>query len=54
MPPARAGIPAETRAASRARSPRIGSSASTPPRILISGSLYLAGDVLAANGTPPT
>ncbi|NVN88432.1 MAG: bifunctional folylpolyglutamate synthase/dihydrofolate synthase [Rhodopseudomonas sp.] len=25
-----------------------------PPRILITGSLYLAGDVLAANGTPPT
>jgi dihydrofolate synthase/folylpolyglutamate synthase len=25
----------------------------TPPRILISGSLYLAGEVLAANGTPP-
>src|SRR5690349_3969281 len=25
-----------------------------PPRILITGSLYLAGAVLAANGTPPT
>jgi dihydrofolate synthase/folylpolyglutamate synthase len=25
----------------------------TPPRILISGSLYLAGEVLALNGTPP-
>jgi dihydrofolate synthase / folylpolyglutamate synthase len=25
----------------------------TPPRILITGSLYLAGPVLAANGTPP-
>ncbi|HKU05916.1 MAG TPA: folylpolyglutamate synthase/dihydrofolate synthase family protein [Bradyrhizobium sp.] len=25
----------------------------TPPRILIAGSLYLAGHVLAANGTPP-
>ena len=24
-----------------------------PPRILIAGSLYLAGHVLAANGTPP-
>jgi dihydrofolate synthase/folylpolyglutamate synthase len=24
-----------------------------PPRILICGSLYLAGTVLAANGTPP-
>ena len=25
----------------------------TPPRVLITGSLYLAGAVLAANGTPP-
>jgi dihydrofolate synthase/folylpolyglutamate synthase len=25
-----------------------------PPRILITGSLYLAGEALAANGTPPT
>jgi len=25
-----------------------------PPRILITGSLYLAGHVLAINGTPPT
>jgi dihydrofolate synthase/folylpolyglutamate synthase len=25
-----------------------------PPRILICGSLYLAGNVLTANGTPPT
>ena len=24
-----------------------------PPRLLITGSLYLAGEVLAANGTPP-
>ena len=24
-----------------------------PPRVLICGSLYLAGEVLAANGTPP-
>ena len=24
-----------------------------PPRILITGSLYLAGPVLAANGAPP-
>ena len=27
--------------------------AETPPRILICGSLYLAGEVLAENGTPP-
>jgi len=25
-----------------------------PPRILFTGSLYLAGEILAANGTPPT
>jgi dihydrofolate synthase/folylpolyglutamate synthase len=25
-----------------------------PPRILLTGSLYLAGDILAANGTPPS
>jgi len=24
-----------------------------PPRILMTGSLYLAGEILAANGTPP-
>jgi dihydrofolate synthase/folylpolyglutamate synthase len=28
--------------------------AETPPRILVGGSLYFAGEVLAANGTPPT
>ena len=28
-------------------------STETPPRILIGGSLYLAGEVLADNGTPP-
>lgn len=28
--------------------------AEPPPRILIGGSLYLMGEVLAANGTPPT
>ena len=26
----------------------------TPPRILIGGSLYFAGEVLSENGTPPT
>jgi dihydrofolate synthase/folylpolyglutamate synthase len=30
------------------------SGAAEPPRILICGSLYLAGAVLAANDTPPT
>ena len=29
-------------------------SSEVPPRILISGSIYFAGEVLAANGTPPT
>ena len=33
---------------------RITAEDSVPPRILIGGSLYLAGDVLADNGTPPT
>src|SRR5690606_21799679 len=28
--------------------------AEAPPRILIGGSLYLVGEVLAENGTPPT
>jgi folylpolyglutamate synthase/dihydropteroate synthase len=26
---------------------------SVPPRVLITGSLYLAGEALAANETPP-
>ena len=33
---------------------RITAEDSVPPRILIGGSLYLVGDVLADNGTPPT
>ena len=43
----------------RAASPRRSTRSPTrrprwaPPRILICGSLYLAGAVLAANGTPP-
>ncbi len=32
---------------------RLNQSDKAPPRILIGGSLYLAGDVLAENGTPP-
>ena len=49
------GIPAESRdTISRRRSPRSRGSSSMPaPRILITGSLYLAGEVLARNGTPP-
>lgn len=41
-----AGVPAGLRALAQL-------AYETPPRILITGSLYLAGDVLAANGTLP-
>ena len=41
-------------ARSRTRSPRRARlELDPPPRILITGSLYLAGEVLAPNGTPP-
>jgi len=33
---------------------RIAARGAAPSRVLITGSLYLAGEVLAANGTPPT
>jgi dihydrofolate synthase / folylpolyglutamate synthase len=49
-----AGIPAESRdsvEAALAAIVRLG--LEPPPRILITGSLYLAGEVLARNGTPP-
>ena len=50
-----AGIPAEAPRASRRRSPRSARfDLDPPPRILITGSLYLAGEVLKANGTLPT
>ena len=39
---------------SRARSPRSARSASIRRAVMITGSLYLAGAVLKANGTPPT
>jgi dihydrofolate synthase/folylpolyglutamate synthase len=48
------GIPAQSAddvAAALAAIGRFG--LAPPPRILITGSLYLAGAVLAANGTPP-
>ena len=48
------GIPAETAAdiaAALAATARF--ELDPPPRILITGSLYLAGEVLKANGTPP-
>jgi dihydrofolate synthase / folylpolyglutamate synthase len=50
-----AGIPAESGediAAALAATARF--ELDPPPRILITGSLYLAGEVLKANGTPPT
>ena len=54
---ARAGIEAEplsSVAEALAAIGRITEEDSVPPRILIGGSLYLVGDVLADNGTPPT
>jgi dihydrofolate synthase/folylpolyglutamate synthase len=52
----RAGLEAEpllTVAAALAEICRITEEDSVPPRILVGGSLYLVGDVLADNGTPP-
>jgi dihydrofolate synthase/folylpolyglutamate synthase len=50
----RAGIPAEARDSVEAALAAVGRLAlAPPPRILITGSLYLAGEVLARNGTPP-
>jgi dihydrofolate synthase/folylpolyglutamate synthase len=49
------GIPAESSADVSSALAEIGRYAlASPPRILITGSLYLAGAVLSANGTPPT
>lgn len=51
-----AGMPAEPLASVENALRLIGETwnpTETPPRILICGSLYLAGDVLAQNGTPP-
>jgi dihydrofolate synthase/folylpolyglutamate synthase len=48
------GIAAESSAGLRAALAAIdGFGLDPPPRILITGSLYLAGEVLAVNGTPP-
>jgi dihydrofolate synthase / folylpolyglutamate synthase len=48
------GIPSETSDGVQGALTRAGGfDLSLPPRILITGSLYLAGEVLAANGTPP-
>jgi len=49
------GIPAESRDSIEAALAAVGRlELEPPPRILITGSLYLAGEVLARNGTPPT
>jgi dihydrofolate synthase / folylpolyglutamate synthase len=49
------GIPADRCETVEAALAQVGRLAlSPPPRILITGSLYLAGEVLAANGTLPT
>jgi dihydrofolate synthase/folylpolyglutamate synthase len=49
-----AGLVAEPAANFEAALARVGAlGLETPPRVLITGSLYLAGAVLAANGTPP-
>jgi len=49
------GIPADTSPSVEAAFAHIAAlDLDPPPRILITGSLYLAGDVLAANGTPPS
>jgi len=48
------GIPAESRDSIEAALAAVGRlELEPPPRILITGSLYLAGEVLARNGTPP-
>ncbi|MCC8456015.1 hypothetical protein LMJ43_37760, partial [Streptomyces rochei] len=50
----RVGIPAETRDSVGDALATISALGLDPaPRILITGSLYLAGEVLAANGTLP-
>lgn len=50
----RAGLAAESCGSIEEALARISRAAGpTPPRALITGSLYLAGDALAANGTPP-
>jgi dihydrofolate synthase / folylpolyglutamate synthase len=48
-----AGIPADAAPGLDAAFDAVAALDLAPPRILITGSLYLAGEVLAANGTPP-
>jgi dihydrofolate synthase/folylpolyglutamate synthase len=48
------GIPSDTAADVAEALAKVGAlDLAAPPRILITGSLYLAGEILAANGTPP-
>jgi dihydrofolate synthase/folylpolyglutamate synthase len=47
------GIPADSSDSIESALAHAGKLDLLPPRILITGSLYLAGEVLAANGTPP-
>jgi dihydrofolate synthase/folylpolyglutamate synthase len=49
----RAGLAAESCGSIEEALGKITRAASTPPRVLITGSLYLAGEALAANGTWP-
>jgi dihydrofolate synthase/folylpolyglutamate synthase len=49
----RTGMEAETAVSIESALMRIAQLGLAAPRVLITGSLYLAGEVLAANGTPP-
>ena len=46
-------VPVETATDALAQIAALAKGDERPPRILIGGSLYLVGDVLADNGTPP-
>jgi dihydrofolate synthase/folylpolyglutamate synthase len=49
------GIPAQSAPDIKAALAAVGELAlDPPPRVVVAGSLYLAGEVLAVNGTPPT
>jgi dihydrofolate synthase/folylpolyglutamate synthase len=47
------GLTAEAAPDATAALTAIAADATVPPLVLIGGSLYLAGTILAANGTPP-
>jgi len=50
----RAGFVAESALSIEEALEKISALPMEAPRVLITGSLYLAGEVLASNGTPPT